>query len=76
MGLLRATTARNVSLSTRGRQVLALLSQELEMALPTTALFDYPTIETLAYYISTVQVTAPSAQVAEAYSAIAEVQPF
>ena len=35
-----------------GVQVLALLSQELDMALPTTALFDYPTVEALGYYIA------------------------
>ena len=33
-------------------QVLALLSQELNMALPTTALFDYPTVEALGFYIA------------------------
>ncbi len=35
-----------------GTQVLALLSQELDMALPTTALFDYPTVEALGYFVA------------------------
>jgi hypothetical protein len=37
-------------------QMVALIGAEVNMALPTTALFDYPSPEALAYFIASAQV--------------------
>lgn len=37
-------------------QMVALIGTEVNMALPTTALFDYPSPEALAYFVASAQV--------------------
>ena len=44
-------------------QMVALIGAEVNMALPTTALFDYPSPEALAYFIASAQV--PESQPAQ-----------
>ena len=48
--------SQNIKLPCNTLQMVALIGAEVNMALPTTALFDYPSPEALAFFIASAQV--------------------